>query len=57
MREREARVVAVGDEVDGAALTVRYQHDDVPDVGLLAEALVPELVAARWWLAQGGGSG
>jgi len=52
MRERGSRVVAVGREVEGADRTVRYHHDDDPDVALLVEVLVAELVAARWWLAQ-----
>lgn len=57
MRERDARVLAVGGEVDGAARTLRYRHDDDPEVALLTEVLVAELVAARWWLAQDGGRG
>ena len=51
MRERGAAVVAVGGDVRGAALTLRYRHDDDPTVALLTEVLVAELVAARWWLA------
>jgi fructoselysine-6-P-deglycase FrlB-like protein len=51
MRERGARVVAVGADVEGADLAVRYRHDDDPTTALLAEVLVAELVAARWWLA------
>jgi fructoselysine-6-P-deglycase FrlB-like protein len=53
VRERGSTVVAVGDDVPGAALTVRYPHDVVDDVRLLAETLVAELVAARAWAAQG----
>lgn len=53
-RERGSRVVAVGGEVHGADLTVRYRHDDDPTVSLLAEVLVAELVAAAWWLTEGG---
>ena len=49
MQQREGRVVAVGGEIDGAALSVRYRHDDAPGVALLTEVLVPELVAAAWW--------
>ncbi|GAB3717173.1 phosphoheptose isomerase family protein [Nocardiopsis nanhaiensis] len=46
--------VAVGatpgrERVPGVALTVRYPGDDDPDVSLLAEPLVPELLAAHWW--------
>lgn len=52
MRERGGCVVGVGADVPGATLTVRHRHDDVPEVALLTEVLVAELVAARWWLAQ-----
>jgi hypothetical protein len=31
---------------------LRYPHDDVDDVRLLTEVLVPELVAAHLWLDQ-----
>lgn len=59
MRERRSTVVAVGGDVDGAELTVRYRHDDDPTVALLSEVLVSEvlvaeLLAARWWLARAG---
>ena len=50
--DRGARVAAVGGAMDGADLEVRYRHDDDTSVALLAEVLVAELVAARWWLAQ-----
>ena len=49
--ERGSKVVAVGGDVDDADLTVRYRHDDDPEVALLTEVLVAELVAARWWIA------
>ena len=45
--QRGSTLVAVGGEVPGAAVTVRYPHDDVDDVRLLTETLVAELVAAR----------
>lgn len=48
---RGTRVVGVGGTVPGAAVTVRYPGDDVDDVRLLTETLVPELVAARAWQA------
>ncbi|MEU3138030.1 sugar isomerase [Nocardiopsis alba] len=46
--------VAVGstpdrERVPGAAATVRYPGDTDPDVRLLTEPLVPELLAAHWW--------
>lgn len=56
IRERGAEMVAVGADVEGAATAVRYRHDDDPEVALLTEVLVAELVAARWWLAQTGSS-
>jgi glutamine---fructose-6-phosphate transaminase (isomerizing) len=51
MRERRSTLVALGADVPGAALTLRYPHDDVDDVRLLTESLVAELVAARAWSA------
>lgn len=49
MRRRGRRYVAIGGDVDGAAATVRYRHDDDPVVALLTEVLVAELLAAAWW--------
>ena len=49
VRERGSTLVAVGAEVAGAALTVRYPHDDLDDVRLLTETLVGELLAAHAW--------
>jgi glucosamine--fructose-6-phosphate aminotransferase (isomerizing) len=54
MRERGGRVLAVGGAVPGVRQTVRYPGDDVREVALLTEVLVPELVAASWWRAQAG---
>ena len=54
MRERGGRVLAVGGDVPGVRQTVRYPGDDVREVALLTEVLVPELVAATWWRAQTG---
>jgi len=50
MRERRSTYVAVGGHLPGAAHELRYPGDDDPMVALLTEALVPELVAAHWWL-------
>lgn len=47
---RGTTVVAVGGQFAGASYEVRYPHDDVDDVRLLTEVLVPELVAAHLWL-------
>jgi glutamine---fructose-6-phosphate transaminase (isomerizing) len=52
-RARGSTIVAVGDEADAAAMSIRYPGDDDPDVALLTEVLVPELIAARVW-RQGG---
>jgi glutamine---fructose-6-phosphate transaminase (isomerizing) len=46
---RKSTVVAVGEDVPGAQLSVRYRHDEQDDVRLLTEVLVAELVAQRWW--------
>ncbi|MGH2631237.1 MAG: hypothetical protein ACRDHI_11875, partial [Actinomycetota bacterium] len=42
--------------VDDADHVVRYRHDDEPDVALLTEVLVAELIAARWWAGQQAGN-
>jgi fructoselysine-6-P-deglycase FrlB-like protein len=49
IRERRSRVLAVGPGAPDAEYTVRYQHDDDPDVALLTETLVAELIAQHWW--------
>jgi glucosamine 6-phosphate synthetase-like amidotransferase/phosphosugar isomerase protein len=54
--QRGTTVVSVGGEFPEAAHTVRYPHDDVDDVRLLTEVLVPELVAGRLWKAQADGT-
>lgn len=51
IRERGSAVLTVGGELPDAKGSVRYRHDDDPDVALLTETLVAELIAARWWLA------
>lgn len=48
---RGTTVVSVGGDFPGASGVVRYPHDDVDDVRLLVEALVPELVAGHLWLS------
>lgn len=52
MGERGTRFAAVGAAPGGAAQVVRHPHDDDPLVALLAEIVIPDLVAARWWAAQ-----
>jgi fructoselysine-6-P-deglycase FrlB-like protein len=49
VRERGSTLAVVGGEVAGAAVTVRYPHDDVDDVRLLTETLAAELLAAAAW--------
>lgn len=50
MRERRSTFVAVGGHLPGAAYELRYPGDDDPLVALMTEVLVPELIAAYWWL-------
>ncbi|MFI6299466.1 SIS domain-containing protein [Nonomuraea sp. NPDC050790] len=47
--QRGSTVLAVGADLPGAAATIRYTHDTDPDVALLTETLVAELIAAHWW--------
>jgi glucosamine 6-phosphate synthetase-like amidotransferase/phosphosugar isomerase protein len=49
---RETTVVCVGGEFPEARYSLRYPGDDVDDVRLLTEVLVPELVAASLWSRQ-----
>ncbi|MBN6056329.1 SIS domain-containing protein [Nonomuraea sp. RK-328] len=51
VRQRGSTVLAVGGDVPGAAASIRYPHEDDPEVALLTETLVAELVAAHWWAA------
>ncbi|MGE2735179.1 SIS domain-containing protein [Mycolicibacterium vaccae] len=48
---RGTTLVAVGGDVLTSTTSLRYPGDDVEDVRLLTETLVPELVAARDWQA------
>lgn len=48
-RERDARIVAVGAPIDGAAQTIRYAGDQDPLVQVLAEPAISELAAAEIW--------
>jgi hypothetical protein len=47
MAARGSRFAAVGAELPGAELVVRHRHDDEPEVAVLSEVLVAELVADR----------
>ena len=48
---RGSTVVGVGGDVAGSRYHLRYPGDDVDDVRLLTEVLVPELIAAAAWQA------
>jgi fructoselysine-6-P-deglycase FrlB-like protein len=52
IRERGSTVLTVGGELPDAKGSVRYRHDGDPDVALLTETLVAELIAAQWWLTE-----
>jgi hypothetical protein len=52
--ERGSTVVAVGADVEGAALSLRYDGDTDDDVALLTEVLVAELLAADLWATAAG---
>ena len=49
LHDRASTVVAVGADVPTAAQSIRYPHDTDPDVALLTEVLIAELIAERWW--------
>jgi fructoselysine-6-P-deglycase FrlB-like protein len=51
---RGSAVVGVGGAVPGAQYELRYPGDSDDDVRLLAEVLIPELIAARAWQASAG---
>ncbi|MBO0868046.1 MAG: iron dicitrate transport regulator FecR [Micromonosporaceae bacterium] len=51
LRESGSTVVAVGAAPPGVGLAIRYRGDDDPQVRLLAEVLVGELVGTAWWSA------
>lgn len=51
-RERRSSILTVGADLSDARASVRYPGDDDPDVALLTEILVPELVAAEVWRRQ-----
>lgn len=53
LARRGSTVVPVGADLPEAGAAVRFRHDDDPDVRLLAETTVADLVAASWWAAQG----
>ncbi len=53
LKERQARFVAVSGELDGASSCVRYPGDEIPEIALLTEVLVPELVASEHWRGAG----
>jgi fructoselysine-6-P-deglycase FrlB-like protein len=50
LRRRGSTLVAVGGDISGATATVRYSGDADPDLACHAEIVVPEILAATWWL-------
>ena len=48
---RRATLVAVGADLPGADVSIRYLGDNDPEVARFTEILVPELLAASWWRA------
>lgn len=50
--ERGSTVIGVGGVVSGSQYNLRHPGDSNDTVRLLAEVLVPELIAARPWQAQ-----
>lgn len=47
--QRGSTLVAIGDDVPGAAMSLRYAGDEDDDVRLLSEVLVAELVSSSAW--------
>jgi hypothetical protein len=50
--QRGSTVISIGADCEGAALSLRYPHDDNDWVRLLAETTYAELLAAHMWLKQ-----
>lgn len=55
LRARGATVQPVGAEVADALPAIRYRGDDDPDIRLLAEVTVAQLLAVEWWQNAGEG--
>ena len=53
MAKRGSTFAAVGADVPGAQMTIRYDGDDDAEVAALTEVVVAELIAATWWSAIG----
>jgi glucosamine--fructose-6-phosphate aminotransferase (isomerizing) len=51
LTKRGSTFVAVGADVPGARSVARYRGDNDGDVAAFTEVLVPELLAATWWLS------
>ncbi|HWI75295.1 MAG TPA: hypothetical protein VNT55_25265, partial [Baekduia sp.] len=49
LRERDARIVAVGRPIDDAALHIPYPNADDPLTAALVDVTVAELAAATLW--------
>jgi glutamine---fructose-6-phosphate transaminase (isomerizing) len=50
LAKRRATVVTVGSKRPSLTLAIEYPGSEDPDVTRYTEILVPELLAARWWL-------
>lgn len=50
--QRGSTVVALGNDLDEAAMSIRHWGDDVPEVKLLSEVLVASLIADMAWRTQ-----
>jgi len=53
LTRRGATFVAVGGQPPGAAVVVRHAGDEDAIVARYTEILVPELIAATWWIDEG----
>ncbi|MEY2634863.1 MAG: hypothetical protein RIS75_803 [Actinomycetota bacterium] len=51
--QRKSTVISLGQDLEDAALNIRYPHDDDEFVRLLVETTFVEILAAHLWIAQG----
>ena len=49
LTKRGSTFAAVGGDLPGARMTIRYGGDGEPEIAAFTEVLVPELIAATWW--------
>ena len=50
--QRNSTVIAIGHELESAALSLRYVHDDDAFVHLVCEVTYCEILAAHLWIDQ-----